>query len=206
MKQFSSIIYKRFLQKTERTTTYQSTTILSIPETISVFDLTILPEQNFEISSTTATNILLPLAGTITLEHPTINKDLPPSSLAIISDGLSIAGLKVINPYMDEAINCIAIQLKTEQSQNEFITIKLPHFEILKDHFHLTIRQFGNREEYEFMPSFLEQELIVVCLAGAFEFENRLLEDREALRLTPNEKCEMESLVKGSILLFIQYF
>lgn len=205
MKQFPSTIYKRFLQKQENTAAFQCTTIVAIPNELTIYDLVIFPEHQWQIPPPDTSIILLPLAGTIGVNCVTFSEELSPSQLAFASNFDEKSG-RITNPYNNDAVNFLAIQIKKSSFEQRLYTIEFPLFELTHDNFYLAIRKFGNREEYDYHPQKTSSELLIVCLAGAFEFENRLVEDREALRLMAIDKCEMESLIEGSILLFIEQY
>lgn len=203
MKQQPSIIYKRFLQKSEQTETYQRRTIAEIQEEICIIDLTLSPKGRWHFAPEFNTFLAIPLAGGIELHEPVKIHAIPVGNFLELYP-TSESRVTITNPFVSETVNCILIQYNSAQGLSQLQMLELPFFQWQNNQMHLTLRQFTNREEFEFMPQKPNHPLWAICLAGAFEFENRLLEDRDGLQLIAPNLCEMESLCEGSILCLIQ--
>ncbi|MEN9336387.1 MAG: hypothetical protein RLZZ500_1374 [Bacteroidota bacterium] len=204
MKQFPSVIYKRFLQKSEQTKSFTLRTIAAIPEKIRIDDITLAGNQNWNTECNAETIIILPLAGGLQVRITDQEKEVEIGQMGTFSFPI-LTSLEINNPFKNEVVNFLVVRFSFQSANTTISSLQMPYFTLNERDYHLTIRQFGNREEYKFLSEKIHPDLMVICLAGAFEFENRLIEDREGLHLTPTEPCEMESLCEGSILLFIQY-
>ena len=203
MKQQPSIIYKRFLQKTESTATYQKRTIAEIQDEICIVDLTLSPKGSWHFMPEFNTILAIPLAGGIQVQEPEKMHTIPVGNFLELYPTAE-NHVAITNPFASETVNCILIHYNSAPGQSQLQTLELPFFQWQNNPMHLTLRQFSNREEFEFMPQKPNHPLWAICLAGAFEFENRLLEDRDGLQLISPHLCEMESLCEGSILGLIQ--
>lgn len=73
-------------------------------------------------------------------------------------------------------------------------TITLPNF----------IGLYDGRKEDNYTPQKKNATLFGMVLHGAFEFQNRLMENRDAIVLWDTDELEFEALSEEALLLFIE--
>ncbi|UUC46319.1 pirin family protein [Flavobacterium cerinum] len=115
------------------------------------------------------------------------------------------------NPYEKEQVNYLQIRIKLTDvipdkkvysfdlsHKNEMIpTIQNPEFSF-------RIGMYTARAEDSYQPENKSNGIFALVLNGAFEFQNRLIEDRDGLAIDATETIEFESLTENSILLLLE--
>ena len=151
--------------------------------------------------------VLLPLVGSLNFNSE-ILINVEEILVTQITAGTSF---ELTNPYENELINYLQIWLKninasTENFQNSFT------FESRNELFPLyenssckiSLGIFDSRAESNYRLSHTENGIFAFAINGAFEFENRLLEARDALSIWQIESAEFEALSENSILLLVE--
>lgn len=152
--------------------------------------------------------VLIPLVGALNID----GKDF------VKTEGFQILKMKkgstfeLQNPYEKELINYLQIRFSGSHfSQNDtagytFSFQKqdelLPLYE--GKNYRISIGIFSARSEAAYSLQDVQNGLFAFVIAGAFEFENRLLESRDALSISEINQIELESLTENAILLLIE--
>ncbi|RZK75404.1 MAG: hypothetical protein EOO92_16310 [Pedobacter sp.] len=116
------------------------------------------------------------------------------------------------NPYDDVLINYMMIAIKSEEKKPNsltFLDIDLSDLNkmnlITPDQtpFKVSIGRFQGRGENEYT---INKTSMLYCfvLAGAFEIDGRLLQDRDGIALYSTDIIEMEALSDNALLLTIE--
>jgi hypothetical protein len=155
--------------------------------------------------------ILLPLTGAMEVYHQGKSELIGIGEIAFLKID-NEEEIQIENPYLDEAINFLEIWISIPPRCN--LQSFLNAFDIEKQAnqlialsnksspFQLWIGKFdGRKEETLFLRK--GQKLFAFVVHGAFEFQNRLLEGRDAVWLWDCEGVEFEALANESILLLI---
>ncbi len=113
----------------------------------------------------------------------------------------------VSNPYHEEQVNYLIIRVdgKSEKKSPNSIEEKR---NVLQKAFEFGetkgfLGMFDGREKGEFKTS-VSKGIFVFVINGAFEFDDRLLETRDALGISESEDHEFEALSGNAILLVIE--
>lgn len=72
------------------------------------------------------------------------------------------------------------------------------------NNFRAVIGLYEGRNEDIYTSEKIENTLFTIVLNGAFEFQNRLLENRDALLLWENEDAEFEALSENALILILE--
>lgn len=111
------------------------------------------------------------------------------------------------NPYESELVSFILVEIEGYE-KNELLEFDLKEANQLVMLFDakemkMSIGFFDARAEgiYKLKPN---NGLFAFVISGAFEFQNRLLEDRDALSIWEIDEIEFESLTQNSLLIIIE--
>jgi quercetin 2,3-dioxygenase len=111
------------------------------------------------------------------------------------------------NPYENELVSFILVEIEGYES-NALLEFDLKEANQLVTLFDakeikMSISIFDARVEgtYKLKPN---HGVFAFVISGAFEFQNRLLEDRDALSIWAIDEIEFESLTQNSLLLIIE--
>lgn len=111
------------------------------------------------------------------------------------------------NPYESELVSFILVEIQGYES-NELLEFDLKEVNQLVTLFDsketkMSIGIFDVRAEgnYKLKP---KKGLFAFVISGAFEFQNRLLENRDALSIWAVDEIEFESLTQNSLLIIIE--
>jgi|SRR6218665_667725 len=177
---------------------------------LNVFnDETLAPQKSKSFSVQEDSEILLiPLVGAIAIE----GKDF------VKTEGFQILKMKkdstfeLKNPYEDELVNYLQIRFsgscftQNDSARYTFSLEKrnelLPLYQGLN--YKVSIGIFNTRSETAYSIQKAQNGLFAFVIAGAFEFQNRLLESRDALSISDITEIELESLTENAILLLIE--
>ncbi|MBA4053266.1 MAG: pirin [Marivirga sp.] len=125
---------------------------------------------------------------------------------------------EISNPYKDELINYLYIELSGDRSLNATSTVVsfdldnnrnklIPLFSNQRTiHRNLSIYlgKFGGREEGIYTLKDPFKGIFVFIIEGAFEVQNRLLQARDGLALRGTDHVEFEALSNDAIILVIE--
>ncbi|WP_300488699.1 hypothetical protein [Flavobacterium sp.] len=125
------------------------------------------------------------------------------------SDG---QGFALQNPYENRQVNYLQIRFKTTaelelalfsfdlNQRNEMLQV------IEHPDFAMRIGIFDGRKEDVYIPQNKNNGIFAFVLNGAFEFQNRLVENRDGLAIDASETIEFESLAENSMLLLFECY
>jgi len=125
------------------------------------------------------------------------------------SDG---QGFTLQNPYENRQVNYLQIRFKTTAElelalfsfdlnrRNEMLQV------IEHPDFAMCIGIFDGRKEDVYEPKNKSNGIFAFVLNGAFEFQNRLIENRDGLAIDASETIEFESLAENSMLLLFECY
>jgi hypothetical protein len=115
------------------------------------------------------------------------------------------------NNLPDEKADVLILELNNRNPENSFTiedlnlneknilhqiskNLKTPNF----------IGLYNGREEQEYALHIKESSIFGMVINGAFEFQNRLLETRDAILLSEIETLEFEALSENALLIFLE--
>lgn len=153
--------------------------------------------------------VLLPLVGSIELNSIKTSEIIEINQLYIFSNKNN-SSFSVSNPYDDELVNFLQIRFTSNttekhkiyfdiEKQNEIISL----YE--NDNFSISIGVFDARNESTHILKNPQKGLFTFVLGGAFEFQNRLLENRDSLKIWHVDQIEFEALSPMAMLLIIDH-
>lgn len=174
-------------------------------------------EENFDI-------ILLPLVGGIVYKDSLGNQDIIGTEQIRIFSAHKDMSYEITNPYEEELVNYVQIWLRpdkpfftSQSNQQDFNlserNILVPLFEgnisdspVLKTNTTANglIGIFDGRKEGKYKLKNPDNGLFAFVINGAFEFENRLIESRDALSISGTYEAEFEALSENAILLILE--
>ncbi|WP_200978658.1 hypothetical protein [Echinicola sp. 20G] len=177
-------------------------------------DSLLLPGKSNTYSSTDSfTMLLVPLTGNIIIEEKKTG-DIELGTLLFfkVSEGQVF---RLINPNKNTPVNFLLIEL-IERGLNESRILrfdnvanrlnetvcdnhKLSSYQYLK----ISMGEFKGRTDINYYSPFLENDLFVLVLSGAFEVNDCLLSTRDALSLVRTSQLEMESLSNNAFVLVL---
>jgi hypothetical protein len=149
--------------------------------------------------------VLIPLVGAIELniEHTTDFIDVNQIRIFSLEKGESFS---ILNPYENDLVNFLQIRFSFGNIISNTVSFDLEiKNEILNlinnDNFGISIGIFNARNEGNYL---IKQEgLFAFVLNGAFEFQNRLIENRDGLSISNISEVEFEALSENAMLLII---
>ncbi|WP_395632914.1 hypothetical protein [Flavobacterium sp.] len=151
--------------------------------------------------------ILIPIIGAIDFFSDHQNGFVHSNQLQTINieKGQSI---EFKNPYEDGLISFLLIELDgiTNRKIVEFNlseTNKLSTI-LYSNEWKISFGIFHSREEGTYKLASNKNGVFAFVVNGAFEFQNRLLEDRDALSIWDIKEIEFESLTQNSLILIIE--
>lgn len=160
------------------------------------------------------TLILLPIVGGLAVSFDKSEAEYVVAGQVINFSGETGKTYEIANPYSEETISFLQIQLKEEGSKAGNFSINELNLEkknqlisLNSNENHFFIGQYKGRAEGFYELRNPENGLFVFIIEGAFEVQNRLLETKDALALwnfTENSKVEFEALSNGAIILLAE--
>ncbi len=121
--------------------------------------------------------------------------------------------LTIINEFQNEPINFICCWFSIRETVNEQLIASAFELDASKNSLvnvstsptlNCHIGKFSGRHNSTFKTSFGSRPVFAFVLEGAFEFQNRLLEQRDGLSLTNISELEFEALSNEAILLLFE--
>lgn len=175
-------------------------------------DETLAPHQTQSFSVAKNENlILIPLVGTIDYEDSFGNKNYIQTEEIQLLKTTEDGNFQIGNPYETELINYLQIRLKAFGSESSFekksfdFSLKNELFTLLEtEDYKWSIGIFSGRSEGLYHPQNEKNGAFAFVINGAFEFQNRLLESRDALSIWDVAGIEFESLSENAILLLVE--
>lgn len=160
------------------------------------------------------TLILLPIIGGLAVSFDKNETEYVVAGQVVIFSGEAGDTYEIANPYSEETISFLQIQLKEEGNKAKSFNINELDFEKKNQ-----LISFDSNEKYFFIgqyegraEGFYELKnpkngLFAFIIEGAFEVQNRLLETKDALALwnfTDDSNIEFEALSNGAIILLAE--
>lgn len=119
--------------------------------------------------------------------------------------------LEIQNPYEVELVNYLLLvfAVGSQNSSNTKIQFDLDEMNSLQqlvsnETISIYIGKFGGRVDSEFISAPGSRGVFAFVIEGAFEFDNRLIQQRDGLALSTTAKIEYESLSKEAIVLVVE--
>lgn len=176
------------------------------------------PEISFEIDIDSPREIILiPIAGGIEI---TLSNEGDPYYIST-GEVVSLSGqvgstVRIANPYPDERVMLLQVWLKYTSPDHDRSPVTgnfnfelknelLPVFLSRSDKTKACIARMDLREEGLYRPERPDSDLLVITIAGAFEFQERLLQPGDGLILQePGMEIEFEALSQDAIVLLME--
>jgi quercetin 2,3-dioxygenase len=167
--------------------------------------------------------IVIPMIGEVIVQaghEPATLVDVEEVMVHFIPKGVV---LNIINPYEYEAISFLQIRIKADfksdivkshlfsysfgQLRNKAAEIAGPEVELFTPlPFKISMGRFGGRIEEVYQPRSTNSLLFAQVLSGAFEFEGRLMHEKDSIALWQTDEVEFEALGNNSLVLMIEMF
>jgi hypothetical protein len=152
--------------------------------------------------------LLIPLVGTIVIENDGNSESIAVNQIHtfyIEKENF----FTISNDYEKDLVNFLQIRfqlnpIKTSttnfdlETRNEFINL------ITRDEFSISIGIFDARKDSIYKLNDSKKGLFAFVLNGAFEFQNRLLENRDGLKIWNIQEIELEALSENAMLLLLE--
>ncbi|GGC14404.1 pirin family protein [Dyadobacter sediminis] len=180
---------------------------------LALNDEMLLPQSSIEIKTAeTVRIVLLPLAGALEIHSPEEVKYVNSGEMLEYLTGPDNS-LTITNPYANETVNYLQIRFK--ETENAWSSAELTAFDISdknrlltinrkrEDENRILIGRYDGREEGTFFYN-SDKAIFVFVIEGAFEVQNRLLEQRDGLSLRNVTEIEFEALSNNAILLVME--
>ncbi len=167
--------------------------------------------------------LLLPLVGGIAYKDSRGNHDIIGTEQLLIFSADKGMSYEITNPYEEELVNYLQIWLQPDKSffasqshqtnfdlkKNSLIPIlekQLSDKELLKTNTSALgfIGMFEGRRSGSYTLKNAGTGLFVFVIHGAFEFEDRLIENRDGLSLSGVSEVEFEALSENAIVLILE--
>ncbi len=179
---------------------------------VTINDETLAPQQSQTFTTQSNENIILiPLAGTLDYSDQLGNKNYLKTEEIQILKVVESTLFEVSNPYEKELINYLQIRFNSNsdvvcfEKQPFDLTQKNELYTLLENEdYKICIGLFTGRSEGVYTLKDKSRGVFAFIINGAFEFENRLLESRDALAIWDISEIEFEALSENALLLLIE--
>ncbi|MEC4004033.1 hypothetical protein OX283_005155 [Flavobacterium sp. SUN052] len=149
--------------------------------------------------------VLIPLVGAIeiNLEHTTDFIDVNQIRAFQLEKGKSFS---ILNPYENDLVNFLQIRFSFDTIIPNTISFDLDHkneiIELINyNNFTISIGIFNARNEGIYQLK--NEGLFAFVINGAFEFQNRLIENRDGLSISNISEVEFEALSENAMIMII---
>lgn len=184
---------------------YQTSTIIET-KTLIAKELVIPNASSFEFESKAGKQYLfMPIFGCVDID----NQHIEVNNVWILETS-EPRKLSVTNPLEDAPSDILIFEIKHHNDTERQVLSKI-HFESnqlvplsQELDFPNFIGIFDAREEHEYPLKKAKGSIFGLVINGAFEFQNRLLEVRDAIILEELDTLEIEALAPESIILFFE--
>jgi len=172
-------------------------------------DETLAPQESMTYSvEANQTIVLIPLVGAIDFKTENTTEFITVNQVQLFSAEEETT-FSISNPYKIELVNFLQIRFNFKSQDSNKITFDLdPRNKVIPlaeyENFCLSIGLFDARCEAIHTMKNKEHGLFTFVLNGAFEFQNRLLENRDGLIIWDIEQIEFEALSTNAMLLIIE--
>jgi len=170
-------------------------------------EITINANEKFEYLASTNQLILIPIIGAIDYKLNSQTAFLHVNQLQTITIEKETK-IEFANPYEKELVSFILIEclgtttnqlIEFDYNRGNTITTLIEYEEIK-----LSTGLFHAREEGIYKLNTKQNGVFAFVLNGAFEFQNRLLENKDALTIWEIDEIEFEALTQNSLLIIIE--
>lgn len=171
-------------------------------------DEVISPKKSITYTfSTTEVVVIIPLLGTLHHSGPKNTGSVSVNQILVLKL-FANQELKLTNPSNDDLANYVQLRFKSGDIEgcfdfNYFQKNTLEMF-LHQKQWRLSMGIFDTRKEWCFTPISLESRFFVFVIHGAFECQNRLIEERDALGIWGLKTLDFESLTENGIVLIIE--
>jgi redox-sensitive bicupin YhaK (pirin superfamily) len=163
---------------------------------------------------------LLPVVGGISYADSSGYDKLVAAGQALIVLHDEGSEFKISNPFKDELVNYLQVWLRADE--NDSIKLFLSTYRNVNDNlnnivpvfwdakktfspfYSMSIGKFSGRGETVYKKKYVNTEIFIYVLEGAFEVEGRLLHARDGLALWNTEEAELEALSNDAIILLTE--
>jgi quercetin 2,3-dioxygenase len=121
--------------------------------------------------------------------------------------------LKITNPYKTELVNFLTIWFHGENIKEKLNTgikfdldhpLNTLHSLVSQPGFRISLGKFAGRTKLQLALNPKSQGVFAFVIEGAFEFNNRLLQQRDGLAIASASKIDFEALSNHAMLLMIE--
>lgn len=167
------------------------------------------PNQHIKYTlDTDQTIIILPIVGKIDIKSSCFSGFVTTNQLQTFFEKKNNS-FTISNPNPSSNVQLLQLRFKNNYAENSPVsleTVSKNHLETLlqNDQFSISIGIFDPRKEAKYNLQNPKNGVFVFVLNGALEFQNRLLENRDSLKIWDIETLEMEALANQTIVLIIE--
>ena len=171
------------------------------------------------ITGTGLCNLLLPVAGAVTCTD--VNGATHCVAAGQVLRVETNQTITISNPFWDEAVNFLHIGMQAgrlvidgngeiitfedvNQVRDRLANIINEKADQYKPLFNILLGKFSGRGETAYCAHYLNSDLFVFVVEGAFEVEGRLLHAGDGLALAATQRIEMEALSNDAIVLVLE--
>jgi quercetin 2,3-dioxygenase len=158
--------------------------------------------------------IILPVVGAVLYKDTTGRETIVQAGQAQFVELAKGSCFWLLNPYEDELINVIHFWIRLPMSRNnKEETLQRFNIDLEKNQWvelqdsrkaKTCIAKVAGRQELTYHVKEKGNGLFIFIIEGAFEVQNVLLEDRDALALADAEELELEALSNDAIIVLIE--
>lgn len=150
--------------------------------------------------------MLIPLVGKILYEIDGVSYGSVEAGQVNLVSAKPGSRLKISNPYENDLVNYLYIQLSTQDHPTAPSLQKFTIDHTLKNRLQqvgpgISIGQFEGRKEAVLPVTDPSRGTFIFVIEGAFEVENRLLQSRDGLAVRDTIAVEMEALSNGAVVM-----
>jgi quercetin 2,3-dioxygenase len=175
-----------------------------------IFDITLKPKERYPFKKDRKDSLLiLPFLGDLGLETENFNTVLEENK-ALVLGHVRQQNFEIINDYESDNVNFIMFPIQSSNlNMNPFDNV-LINIAANKNYWHtistgIFISQWTARKKGHFDAiSRTYENLIVYCLSGAFEVNDRLLQAKDSLEIVMSDGLDFEALAEDSILFILE--
>jgi hypothetical protein len=152
--------------------------------------------------------VILPLVGALDIETESFSGFVHTNQLEAFFINAN-QNFTLSNPYEDENVQFLQVRIQVNSFENqkksfEISTKNKINTLLENDIFKLSIAVFDARKEAEYLLQKTQNGVFAFVLNGAFEFQNRLLENRDGIKIWNIDTLEMEALSNEAMILIIE--
>lgn len=176
---------------------------------LSVFnDETIASKEeiNYKITKNQIV-VLLPLVGGIEVKESSKVEFISLNSIKIFSIEAGKT-FTITNPYETDLVNFLQLRFNENSLLFQNIEFHLTENKVVNliknDFFSISLGIFDARFQDEYQLKLKNSGCFAFVIAGAFEFQNRLIENRDGLKIWNVQEVDFEALSENAMLLIVE--